>query len=134
MKNLTIKEKKILINCIECYIEEYERTNLDRTEEYSVYKFNRIRELRKKLILDVYPIVIDYNNTASKCECSLCGNTFRAGVPEWAFLDTGQFDPICDNCFKIYLPEEFEKINERNKTLSQLLDQLLIPVKSPAGM
>ena len=42
---------------------------------------------------------------------------FYPDVPEWGFLNSGQFDPICERCFKKYAPKEFKKlcrINEIN--------------------
>lgn len=119
MEKFTIEEKNILLGTIGFYQYVFDRTENppDAGPDGSpVIDLKKLKELNTKILLDVEPIKVRFNNAAIRGTCILCGVSYKPDIGYWAFVDG---IPICDECFKKHEPDLCKESEKRTSDYFQ---------------
>jgi hypothetical protein len=121
-KKLTIEEKEILLAALDHYIDASKRIRPNSTQDditISNPELLKFQEVRKKLIIGMYPVEIYKEDSANKyisdswySHCYLCEIATRLPFPDSPIINK-HF--ICQECFKKYAPKLFNSTSEQNK-------------------
>ena len=121
-KELTIEEQEILLAALEHYIDASKRIMPNSTQDnitISNPKLIKFLEVRKNLIIGMYPVEIYKEDSANKyvsngwySYCYLCEKPTNLPFPDSPIINK-HF--ICQECFKKHSPKLFNSTSDHNK-------------------
>ncbi|PKP35387.1 MAG: hypothetical protein CVU00_02600 [Bacteroidetes bacterium HGW-Bacteroidetes-17] len=117
-----IEEQEILLTALDHYIDANKRIRYSSNDDNKTKSdpgLVKIMEARKKLIITMYPIKTYIEDDANiniyhkwYSHCYLCEKTTRFEFPKSPIINNHH---ICQDCFKQYYQELYEKMRDSNK-------------------